>query len=169
MAQNPDPPDLTEPPGAPAVRRRVRLYPGQWIGIPILILIPLLAALGVFGERRETVEFIGAAIRLEVDYPTRLRNGQRSDIEVRVRNLSAAPLDVVVMFDPTYFGRFTRVSFTPGQSAPSEVELTDLEAGRAAVLRVELEGDKPWRNRGRVGVRHAGDTAHVPIRTFILP
>jgi hypothetical protein len=169
MNHTPHPTDRTEPPGVPEVRRRVRLYPGQWIGIPILILIPLLAALGVFGERRETVVWTGAAVRLEVDYPTRLRNGQRSDIEVRVRNLSAASLDAVVMFDPTYFERFTRVSFTPGQGAPNEVDLTDLGAGHAAVLRVELEGDRPWRSSGRVGVRHAGDTAHVPIRTFTLP
>jgi hypothetical protein len=169
MAHDPHLPDHTEPPGAPEVRRRVRLYPGQWIGIPILILIPLLAALGVFGERRETVEVTGAAIRLEVDYPTRLRNGQRSDIEVRVWNLSTEPLNAAVLFDPAYFERFTRVSFTPGQSAPNEVDLTGLEAGRAAVLRVELEGDKPWRSSGRVGIRHAGDTTHLPIRTFTLP
>lgn len=170
MAEAHDPPDLTGPPEAPEVPRRVRLYRGQWIGLPILILLPVLAILSVFGETRETGEAADRAVRLEVDYPSRLRKGQRTEIEVRVHNLSDHPIQAVTLtFDPLYFNRFTNVSFMPEPTAPYEVELTSLEPGQPAVLRIELEGDRPWRGRGRIRVGHDGGTAHVGIRTFTFP
>lgn len=170
MAAFHDPPDVTGPPDAPDIPRRVRLYPGQWIGIPILILIPLLAMLSVFGETRATAEASDGPVHVEVDYPTRLRTGQRSEIEVRVRNLSAAALTAVTLsFDPDYFARFADVSFMPGPGAPYELELTGLGPGETSVLRIELEGDRAWRSHGRISVHHDGGAAHLPLSTFTFP
>jgi hypothetical protein len=170
MAEAHDSTDPSEPPEVPEVTRRVRLYGGQWVGIPLLILIPVLAVLSVFGETRDTVAAASPAVRLQVDYPARVRSGQQSGIEVRLRNVSGASLDgVTVTFDPAYFERFARVSFMPQPGAPYEVELTGLDPGGVSVLRVEFEGDRPWRSRGHIEVGHGGARTRVMISTFTFP
>jgi hypothetical protein len=54
-------------------------------------------------------------------------------------------------------------------TTPHELTVVDLQPGASAVLRVEFVGDRPWRSRGRIGIRHRGDSAHVRISTFIFP
>jgi hypothetical protein len=170
MAETVDPPDLSEPPRLPDLPRRVRLYPGQWIGIPLLVLMPVLAIFGVFGETRSKVDATGAAVRLEVDYPTRLRDGKWSEVQVRIRNASGDVLDdVTVTFDDAYLRHFARVTFTPVLSLPLAVELNDLQPGETSVVRVEFHGNRPWRGRGRIAATHRGDTAAVLISTFTFP
>jgi hypothetical protein len=159
------------PPGPPDVERRVRLYRGQWIGLPILMLIPILAMTSALGGTRKTLVIDRPGLQAVVDYPTRLRAGQWSEVEVRLRNTSGAALDTVtVAFDPEYFKRFARVSFMPEPAAaPYRVDLDGLGPESTAVVRVEFEGDLAWRNRGRIGVHHAGDSTYIQISTFILP
>jgi hypothetical protein len=45
MAETHDPPDTQCPPPPPEVRRRVMLHGAQWIGIPLLMVVPVLALL----------------------------------------------------------------------------------------------------------------------------
>jgi hypothetical protein len=170
MAESHDPPDSAEPPGLPDVPRRVRLYRAQWIGIPVLILIPVLAALGVFGETRAQAEAAVGPIHMQVDYPVRLRDGQRSAIDVRLENRSAAVVDSVsVAFAADYLHHFADVAFSPVPTTPYELTVVGLQPGDSAKLRVEFQGDRPWRSRGRIGLSLDGDTAHVRISTFIFP
>jgi hypothetical protein len=170
MAEPHDPPDLSEPPRLPDLPRRVRLYPGQWVGIPLLMLLPVLAVFGVFGETRGSADATGDVIRVEVDYPRRLRAGKWSEVQVRIRNVSGAVLnDVAVTFDASYLDHFSRLTFTPPPTLPHAVELSELHPGATATVRLEFEGDRPWWGRGRIGVAHAGDTAAVFISTFTYP
>jgi hypothetical protein len=170
MAEPHDPPDLSEPPRLPDLPRRVRLYPGQWIGIPLLMLLPALAVFGVFGESRGSADATGAMLRLEVDYPTRLRAGKWSEVQVRIRNVSGTVLDdVAVTFDTEYLDHFSRLTFTPPLTRPHAVELSDLHPGGTSVVRLEFEGDRPWWGRGRIGIAQGGDTTAVLISTFTFP
>jgi hypothetical protein len=170
MAEPHDPPDLSEPPRLPDLPRRVRLYPGQWIGIPLLMLLPVLAVFGVFGESRGSADATGAMLRLEVDYPTRLRAGKWSEVQVRIRNVSGTVLDdVAVTFDTEYLDHFSRLTFTPPLTRPHAVELSDLHPGGTSVVRLEFEGDRPWWGRGRIGIAQGGDTTAVLISTFTFP
>lgn len=43
-------PEVPQPPEVPDIKRRIQLHPWQWIGIPLFLLIPILALFGVFGE-----------------------------------------------------------------------------------------------------------------------
>jgi hypothetical protein len=170
MAEAHDPPDLAEPPAPPEMPRRIRLHGGQWVGIPLLVLIPILAALNVFGETRRIATVQTSALDVQFDHPSRLRTGQRSEVEVRVWNTTDATLDsVTVIFDPEYFSRFAQVSFMPDPATPYQVQLLEVGAGEVEVLRVELEGDRAWWSRGRAGVRHGDTTTHVEMRTFVFP
>jgi hypothetical protein len=170
MAEPHDPPDLSEPPRLPDLPRRVRLYPGQWIGIPLLMLLPVLAVFGVFGESRGSADAAGAMLRLEVDYPKRLRAGKWSEVQVRIQNMSGAVLDdVAVTFDASYLHHFSRLTFTPALTLPQTIELSDLHSGGTSIVRLEFEADRPWWGRGRIGVTHGGDTTAVLISTFTFP
>jgi hypothetical protein len=174
MAEATDQPDLSElpdPPGAPEVERRVHLYPGQRIGIPILFLLPLLALLNVFGERREEVTVADERLSLAVEYPTRLRSGQRTEITVRVTNVSSEPAGVaMVTFGSEYLSRFSQLSFTPSPRHAYHVDLVPGEPGATAIVRLELEGRRPWMHHGEVALRTGeGPAMRVRLRTFVFP
>jgi hypothetical protein len=171
MTEPDDPPDRAEPPPAPDLRRHVRLYTAQWIGIPVLMLVPLLALLGLFGENRARLEAARDGLDTTVDYPTRLRTGQRTHIELHVHNRSDLPAeDVTVRFEPRYFEHAFNLLFIPVPDAPYEVKLPALAPGAAGRVRVEFELEQRWRNTGGISVfRDGQDTAHTRISTFILP
>jgi hypothetical protein len=171
MSEDHDSPDTQGPPPPPEVRRRVMLHGAQWIGIPLLMLVPVLALLGVFGESRRHAEAGSDVLRVEVDYPQRHRTGLRSDIVVRLRNVSSAPLDgVSVAFDPAYFSDAFNVLFNPPASAPHEVALPVLEPGAEDEVRVEFEAEHRWWRRGWIRVTRDGRAvAELRIGTFVLP
>jgi hypothetical protein len=170
MAEAHDPQDMQGPPPPPEVRRRVMLHGAQWIGIPLLMAVPLLALSGVFGESRRQAA-AGDVLRVEVEYPGRHRAGLRSDIVVRLRNVSPVPLDgVSVAFDPAYFSDAYNVLFHPPASAPYEAALPMLEPGAEDEVRVEFEAEQRWWRRGWVRVTRDGRAvAEVRIGTFVLP
>jgi hypothetical protein len=171
MTDAKDPQDLPEPPTLPEVPRRIRLYPGQWIGIPILFLVPVLALFNVFGESRQQVRDGSAELLVEVEYPDRLRSGQRSDIAVRVENHSARAIEGGgVSLDPGYFGRFADLIVMPAALVPYRVELPRLEPGQTSLVRVELAGGRAGRHEGEIAVASdGGEAIRVRLRTFVFP
>jgi hypothetical protein len=171
MAEAHDPPDLHGLPPPPEVPRRVMLHGGQWVGIPLLMVVPVLALLGVFGESRRHAAAAGDGLRVEVEYPERYRTGRRSDIVVRVRNVSPAALKgVSVAFDPEYLSDAYNVLFNPPASAPHEVALPMLEPGAEEEVRVEFEAEHRWWRRGWIRVLQDGSAvAELRIGTLVLP
>jgi hypothetical protein len=171
LSESHDPHDLGSPPPAPEVPRRVHLYRSQWIGLPLLVLLPLLALANVFGEARQTRTIGDDRIRVEVEHPTRLRVRQHSTVHVRIDRLAGTAADSIrVVFDPAWIGHFTKVSVVPDPEHAWTVLLSDLAAGIRADVRVELEGTRLWRSRGWLRVEHVGGPAHdIELATFILP
>lgn len=166
------PPDRPpQPPPPPEIDRRFRLYPWQWVGLPILVLIPVLALFGVFGHTRGAARAMTSALELDIQYSTRYRFKEIQPMYVRVRNRSDRTLDTVtVAFDTAYVARFSTVTFRPDISRSFEVELTDLRPGEVRLVAVELQGEMYWRHQGLVSSWHAGgDTASARVSTFIFP
>lgn len=152
--------------------RRLRFYRFQWVGLPLLFLLPILALLGVFGETRGSADDMGAEIALRVEYPTRYRYKQIHPVEVAVENTSARTLDtVVVAFDPAYVRRFSTPAFIPSPTEPFEVELLDVRPGEVRRVWAELQGEHYGRHRGTIEAYQAGgtDTTSVSVSTFIFP
>ena len=160
-----------QPPPPPEIDRHFRLYPWQWIGLPLLVLIPILALFGVFGHTWADVRDAGADVEMEVRYPTRFRYKELQAMYVRVRNRSDRMLDTVtVAFDTGYINRFSTVTFKPDISRAYEVELTDVVPGEERLITVEIQGEAYWRHRGSITGWHSGaDTAEVRVSTFIFP
>lgn len=160
-----------EPPPPPEIDRRLRLYPWQWIGLPILVLIPVLALFGVFGHTWAEVRDAGADVEMEIRYPSRFRYKELQAMYVSVRNRSDRVLDTVtVAFDTAYINRFSTVTFKPDISRAYEVELTDLMPGDVRLIMVEIQGEAYWGHHGAISARHSdSDTAEVHVSTFIFP
>src|SRR5690606_12259349 len=94
---------LPDPPGPPEIRRRLSLYRFQLIGLPFLLIIPLLALAGVFGERRDDAHARDGALEVSARYPSVFRYKMIDAIEVDVRNRGDAVIDsVTVSLDTAY-------------------------------------------------------------------
>jgi hypothetical protein len=170
MSEIHDPPGTGDPPEAPELPRQIHLYRSQWLGLPVLFVLPVLALLGVFGEVRDEARVTSGGIELAIDYPTRLRSGQRSGVTVRVRNAAAETLDSVSLrWDTAYLHNFAGLELLPGRDGePSEA--VTLAAGEEWLVRLELEGGALWNHSGSVAALVRGSqAASVRIRTFVFP
>ncbi|MAS34936.1 MAG: hypothetical protein CL610_13080 [Anaerolineaceae bacterium] len=173
MSQLPLP--VTLPPDSPQIKRQLAFYSFQYIGIPLIFLLPLLAVLGVFGESFAVINATSADLALRVDYPTRYRYGLINDMEVIVRNLSDEPIpDLTVSFSVDYINQFAFVTFTPSAELLTgevyEVELEAVLPGESRRVRVELQAQQYGLHSGTVSVRADSlEPVHVPVSTFVFP
>lgn len=144
----------------------------QLIGIPLLVLIPILALLNVFGETRDYAEDSSSEVRLRVEFPTRYRYKQIESLQVEIENVSQDVIDtLIVVFDRTYVESFSTPTFIPSASRPFEVEVSNIEPGSTRRIWAELQGESYGRHIGWVAAYRKGrlDTARVDIATFIFP
>jgi hypothetical protein len=152
--------------------RRLKLHRFQWIALPFLFLVPVLALLGVFGETWSRTDDTSAELALRVEYATRYRYKQINTVETFVQNVSSRSLDtVVVAFDPEYVRRFSTLVFIPSPVEPFEIELLDVKPGEIRHVWAELQGERYGRHRGTVEAYRRGsqDTARVFLSTTIYP
>jgi hypothetical protein len=172
MTNAADPPHSRRPTPGPPLPRRVRLTRAQWIGIPLMLAIPLTALTGALGDWKATAHADGAAIRLEVEHPTVQRVGQRRDLTIVVENVSTTTVDsVLVEIDPEYLAGFGEIHLLPPPDHAFRLLIPRLRPGERSPVRAELVAARPWTSRGEVTVSAAGagEPVVVPIRTFVLP
>lgn len=167
--------NVSHPPAPPPFPRQIRLRPVQWIGIPLLMLIPLLAIFGLFGESFKTVQAGNEMLDVKVTYPARFRYQMYDSLEVTVRNLSPQPLSVVeVRFAKSYIDQFDNVDFTPQAEALKDgyyiVELHDVAAQQAQAVNVNLQADKAGRHVGEIVLSGVGtQPAVLNVVTWVFP
>jgi len=162
----PDP----SPPRAPSIEPRIQLSWKQRIGFPIMVVIPILALFGVFGESQTRARATSASLDMMVSYPSRFRYRQVQSLHVTVRNLSSTVADTVkVAFDTAYISRFSSVRFEPAPKAAYTVDLTDLKPSDSRLISVELWGQVYGNHRGTIVARHGTDSAMVHLRTLVFP
>jgi hypothetical protein len=171
MPEITDPPHQRRPPPAPVLPRRVRLGRAQWLGMPLLLLVPLIALTGFFGDTSRRTQVATSGLRVELEHPERQRAGQRREIRIEVWNLSGAPVEeVVVELDPAYMDRFATLSSTPEPRDAYRLVFEGVEPGARHHARIETEAVRAWRSRGRLLVTSsAGDSAALELRTFVFP
>jgi hypothetical protein len=152
--------------------RNLRLHPYQWVGLPLIILVPLLALLNIFGETRDYAEDTASEIALRVEYPSRYRFKQLESVHVLVENVSATYVDtLVVAFDPEYVRQFSTPTFIPTPTEPFEIEILAVEPGEIRRVWAELQGEQYGRHDGTIEAYRQGslDTARVFLSTFVFP
>lgn len=164
-----------KPPPSPDFERQLELYSYQYIAIPLLLLIPFLAILGVFGETTAAIQANAASLSLEVAFPDRMHAGMGNEITVEVTNDSGEDLPLLeVLVDQTYLRKFVDVRFTPEPNrvtnAYAAFEIPDVLAGETRVISIEFEGLWVGRHEASIAARTStGENVSTTISTFVFP
>ena len=165
----------SEPPQPPQIERKLKLYPTQLIGIPLLILVPVLALLGMFGKTHHEVAASSSQLEIRVEYPTRFRYKMIDAVTVSLTNLSPQPINTLaISFDRSYVEGFSTVTFTPATEQITEtvylVELTDLQPGETRVVSVAIQAERYGLHEGAITViPESEEELRVLIETFTFP
>ncbi|NIM41134.1 MAG: hypothetical protein GTN84_08515 [Hydrogenophaga sp.] len=171
---SPHPPS---PPRPPEYRREVRLGALEWIGIPALALLPVLALSGALGPAH-TRQVLQApnALWLDVSHPARLRHLGSGHLVVTVTNTAAeGTQDLSLAFDEAYLAHFSSVDSVPAPDAISSgrarVSLPALAPGERASVHLRLQPDDWGLLKGWVELNRPGQPtlARLDFSTTVLP
>lgn len=163
------------PPEAPDAPRRVNLSGPQIAAAVLLLILPVLAALGVFGESFGTADASGGEIRLSAEYPSRLRFLLDSSLRVTVENTGQQTLSAPELhFERGYIDQFVNISFVPPATEATGdayiVALSDLAPGDSQVVTVQMQGSRYGRHEGRIWVSINGQTAvELNVSSIVFP
>jgi hypothetical protein len=91
-------------------QRQVLFTRKQWVGLPLLFGVPVLALFGVFGEQRAEAHAISPVADVHIEFPTRFRYRQVQSLHVSVRNVSGQRIDVLGKRDLTQMSPFELVT-----------------------------------------------------------
>lgn len=166
---------VSQPPDSPRIERRLAFYHFQYICIPLIFLLPVLAVLGVFGESFAVIDSASADLALRVNYPTRYRYGLINDMEISVRNVSDTMIpSLTVTFSVDYIDRFAFVTFTPSANRVTdevyEVELETVLPGETRRVRVEQQAQHYGLHTGAITAQaDSREPVQVLISTFVFP
>jgi hypothetical protein len=159
------------PPEAPEIDRRIAIPAFRAAGLAVIVLVPVLALFGVFGERYASTAAEAGAIAVQVEFPSRFRYEMLNSITAAVTNRSGRVIDTVtVRLDSAYALRFSRADFTPSATEAYGVPLTSIAPGESRLVVVTLDAERYGRHRGGLHVESTtGDTIVIPIHTSIFP
>jgi hypothetical protein len=158
--------------------RQVRLGAIEWIGIPLLALLPVLGLVGALGPSNASlaVSVPTAQLRIELSHPARLRHKGDGEMRVLVRNTgSSEQRGLSIGLDQHYLEGFGRVqALPPLQSLGGEalrIELPGLPAGESASVRLMLEAGDWGRHPGWIELANERGTtlARLDFQTLVLP
>ena len=160
---------LPDPPPAPEVRRRIRLYPYQWVGLIVLASMPVLAVAGTFGESREAHHGRSAGLDVVVRYPGRMRYKQQHQIEIQLRNVATRAYDTVwVTVDSALLARFSDVRAIPPFTRAFEVPVVHVAPGESRLVLLEVQAEQYGHHDGVITVA-AGDTVRSAVAVRVFP
>ena len=162
--------DPPAPGGESDIPRRLRLRPHQWIGIPLLMLMPALAAVGALNERRVTTTTANDAFQVKAEYADRLRYSQRNVIMITVSATRAITDTITVEFDAEVFDQFPEVELIPEGDAAYRVALAGIPAGQGRTVRATIKGGPAGKHHGRVTISApASEMLELPLIMRVLP
>lgn len=165
----------SQPPQPPPVSRKLQFHRVQMIGVPLMMLIPVLALFGLFGETVNSVDASSTPLEMRVEYPTRFRYKMIDSIRVSLFNKSDQPLATVqVGFDRAYIEGFSTVTFTPSVKHITDsfyfVEVNDLQPGETRIISVTIQAEKYGKHQGTITADpENSDALEVSIATFTFP
>ena len=165
----------SRPPGPLTTARKIRLHPFQIVGIPLLVLVPILALFGVFGETVDAVSASNQQLEMHVKYPTRFRYKMIDTITVSLFNASSQSIhSVQVGFDQAYLDKFSTVVLTPSVKHVTDavylVEVNDLQPAETRVISVTIQAEIYGKHEGTIAaIPDGGEKLQVSIDTFTFP
>jgi hypothetical protein len=171
----PAPSEPRIPPPPPEIERRLQFHREQWLLVPLMFVVPLLALLGVLGGTRERAAIDLGGITLTVEFAPRDHLEDWGRIEVTVVIRSPAPLlDARVEFTRDMLDRLWQPTFHPPlrriDAGWYVVPLGEVPPGEARAVTLDYRSTDPGRLAGAVRVR-SGDAAlaELPLAVTVLP
>jgi hypothetical protein len=164
--------DLPQP---PPLQRKVQFHWVQLLGVPLLMVLPILGMLGLFGETFTTERAENQLLAMQVEYATRYRHKMSNPMRVTITNLSdQSPITVTIAFDRAYLDQFSNPMFMPDPTRITdqayELELKEMETGETQVAEVELQGNEYWHHMGVISASIAGgEFVQLSVGTTIYP
>lgn len=175
MAKSKKKKEPSKPPQPPEVDKKFQVHTYQWIGIPLMLLIPILALVGLFGESVDSVRTSSQQLEMSVEYPTRFRFKMIDEVTVTLSNVSGQTLpSVLVNFDREYIDAFSTVTFTPAVKSITGsnyiVEVSDLQPGETRVISATVQAENYGMHRGTIGLGpEEAQDLEVSVATFTFP
>jgi hypothetical protein len=164
-----------QPPAPPQFKPKFQIYGYQYIAIPILILVPLLAVFGVFGTTYASVESAGERARLRVDYPERVFTGESNEMAIHIRHVGTGDMTGIELWiDQSYLEQFTDVRFTPDITTLTDeyaiIALENLAQSETRLVTIELAGHAVGSHEAEIRLRADGtEEATVRFSTLVFP
>ncbi|HEX7004110.1 MAG TPA: hypothetical protein VF168_07975 [Trueperaceae bacterium] len=157
------------------MEQRGNLSMFQRFGLPLMVLLPLLALFGVFGVTFERTGASSERLELHVRHSTRTRLRAPHLLTVEVTNRGQSPLEgVTVVVDREYVDAFSNVAFTPQASevTPDEyrIELGTIAASATRLVTADMTPAAYWRHEGIISASAEGvEPVEVAVATFVFP
>jgi hypothetical protein len=157
-------------PQPPTVHPRLRFHKVELAGMALIALLPLAAILGLFGPASAQINARIGDLRIEAEYPERLRTAMAERISIELVNDGSRSLsDVTVSLDREFMRGFDEVAFTPEPQRPYEIELATIDPGGRERIEIEVHGAEYGLHEGRIRVEGGGIGGSLPVRTLIFP
>jgi hypothetical protein len=163
------------PPQPTEFKRKFQLYPYQYILMPLIFLIPILALLGVFGETTTTQDQANRDLAMRITYNSRSRHRLSTVIKVYITNQTDAPLsNLNARFDRGYMDGFEWVSFLPTVTEVTDdayiITLETIPAGETHAITVDLKAKHIGLFAGLVTVEGDGiEPVSIRLESFTFP
>lgn len=163
-----------EPPQPPNTKHKISFYRHQIIGMAVIILIPVLALFGLFGETRGKIKASSDDFSIEVEYPERFRYKTIQALDITVENTSEVSQIATVTIDKDYISRFSNVTFSPQPKNVTDkayiFEVGPISPRDKEVIAGEVQAEQYGRFEGVVGAGlGTTTTSTVTLTTISLP
>lgn len=164
-------------PPTPPMRRRLSFGVPQIVGIPLLLVLPVLALFRVFGTETSAATVSAPGLEATIRYPARFRFKTSQPLEIDVRNTGpdALPLvTVTVTVDRAWLSAFAQVRFTPQPAQVNErgyvVELHDIPPRGQRSVMGSIQAEHYGRHEGTIDIAtEAGARLAARLSTVVLP
>jgi hypothetical protein len=163
------------PPSPPEIDRRLQFHREQWLLLPLMFAVPILAALGLLGGPRQREEIELRGVGLAVEFAPREHFEDWSRLRVTVVNRSSGPLaGAQAEFSRGLLEAMGQPSFQPPLARIDAdwyvVPLGDVAPGATRGVTLDYRSTSPGVLAGAVRVR-AGDEAlaELPVHLTVLP
>jgi hypothetical protein len=155
--------------------RRRRL--GRRVALVLLGLIVLAAVAGLFGQRTRHVAATAGGYALAVRYPSVVRDGPPTSLEISIQRASGFDGSVEVAIDAAYLSAFEQPDVSPRPEAERSVgdlvvwSFSQPEGDQLTVqLEAQMSSQVHFGQHGHIGIREHGATVvEVGFTTWVWP
>lgn len=154
----------------PVVSSKIQTWRFQWIGIPLLIMIPILSLWGVFDRRTNIKTIEGHEFKAKIEFPAKLRDGEVEHIRIEVTNTSNKPLDKISAgLNREYLEKFNDVTFVPELNDNYEVELKEIPSGQSRYVDIKVKAREYGTYKGELRLTTKNSSFKTSLSTFVFP